>query len=53
MEIAKKFSSYEKITEQRGFVTYKGEIENKANTAVENAIRVAVGAVKYINPDKC
>ena len=52
-EIAKKFSSYEKVTEQRGFVTYKGEIENKANMAVENAIRVAVGAVKYINPDKC
>ncbi|MCK4735545.1 MAG: hypothetical protein KAT65_24035 [Methanophagales archaeon] len=53
LEIAKKFSSYEKVREQRGFVTYKGEIENKANTAVENAIRVAVGAVKYINPDKC
>lgn len=52
-EVAKKFSSYEKVTEQRGFVTYKGEIENKANMAVENAIRVAVGAVKYINPDKC
>jgi uridine phosphorylase len=26
-EIAKKFSSYEKVTEQQGFVTYKGEIE--------------------------
>ena len=25
LEIAKKFSSYEKVTEQRGFVTYKGE----------------------------
>ncbi|RJS70975.1 uridine phosphorylase, partial [Methanophagales archaeon] len=24
-----KFSSYEKVTEQRGFVTYKGEIEGK------------------------
>ena len=48
LEIAKKFSSYEKVTERRGFVTYKGEIENKANMAVENAIRVAVGAVKYI-----
>ena len=47
LEIAKKFSSYEKVTEQRGFVTYKGEIENKADMAVENAIRVAVGAVKY------
>ena len=53
LEIAKNFSSYEKVTEQRGFATYKGEIENKANMAVENAIRVAVGAVKYINPDKC
>jgi len=51
LEIAKKFSSYEKVTEQRGFVMYKGEIENKTNTAVENAIRVAVGAVKYINPE--
>ena len=51
LEIAKKFSSYKKVTEQRGFVTYKGEIENKANMAVENAIRVAVGAVKYINPE--
>ena len=50
-EIAKNFSSYEKVTEQREFVTYKGEIEGKANTAVENAIRVAVGAVKYINPE--
>ena len=50
-EIAKNFSSYEKVTEQRGFVTYKGKIENKANMAVENAIRVAVGAVKYINPE--
>jgi len=48
LEIAKKFSSYEKVTEQRGFATYKGEIENKANMAVENVIRVAVGAVKYI-----
>jgi len=28
-EIAKIFSSYEKITEQREFVTYKGEIEGK------------------------
>jgi uridine phosphorylase len=27
--------------------------ENKANMAVETAIRVAVGAVKYINSDKC
>ncbi|MCK4398782.1 MAG: hypothetical protein KAV25_07300 [Methanophagales archaeon] len=54
LEIAKKFSSYEKVTEQREFVTYnKGEIENKANMAVENAIRVDVGAVKYINSDKC
>jgi uridine phosphorylase len=26
--------------------------ETKANQAVENAIRVAVGAVKYINPEK-
>jgi hypothetical protein len=51
LEIAKNFSAYEKVTEQRGFVTYKGEIENKANMAVENAIRVAVGAVKYINPE--
>jgi uridine phosphorylase len=25
LEIAKKFSSYEKVTEQRGFVTYKGK----------------------------
>jgi len=25
LEIAKNFSSYEKVTEQRGFVTYKGE----------------------------
>jgi uridine phosphorylase len=49
LEIAKKFSAYEKVTKQREFVTYKGEIENKANMAVENAIRVAVGAVKYIN----
>ena len=48
LEIAKKFSSYGKVTEQREFVTYKGEIETKANMAVENAIRVAVGAVKYI-----
>jgi len=24
-EIAEKFSSYEKVTEQRGFVTYKGK----------------------------
>ena len=48
LEIAKNFSSYEKVMEQREFVTYKGEIENKANTAVDNAIRVAVGAVKYI-----
>ena len=53
LEIAKKFPSYEKVTEQREFVTYKGEIENKANMAVENAIRVAAGAVKYINSDKC
>jgi len=52
LEIAKNFSSYEKVTERRGFVTYKGEIENKANRAVENTIWVAVGAVKYINPDK-
>jgi len=52
LEITKKFPSYEKVTEQREFVTYKGEIENKANMAVENAIRVAVGAVKYINSDK-
>ena len=51
LEIAKKFSSYEKVTEQREFVTYKGEIENKAGMAVENAILVAVGAVKYINPE--
>ena len=29
LEIAKKFSSYEKITEQREFVAYKGEIEGK------------------------
>jgi len=50
-EFAKNFSSYEKVTEQREFVTYKGEIENKANMAVENAIRVAVGVVKYINPE--
>jgi hypothetical protein len=28
-EIAEKFSSYEKVTEQREFVTYKGEIEGK------------------------
>jgi uridine phosphorylase len=27
--IAKKFSSYEKVTEQRELVTYKGEIEGK------------------------
>jgi uridine phosphorylase len=27
LEIAKIFSSYEKVTEQRGFVTYKGEID--------------------------
>ena len=29
LEIAKKFSSYEKVTEQREFVTYKGGIEGK------------------------
>ena len=29
LEIAKKFSSYEKVTEQREFVTYKGEIEGR------------------------
>jgi len=51
LEIAKNFSSYEKVTEQREFITYKGEIENKAGMAVENAIRVAVGVEKYINPD--
>ena len=27
--IAKNFSSYEKVTEQREFITYKGEIEGK------------------------
>jgi len=27
LEIAKKVSSYEKVTERRGFVMYKGEIE--------------------------
>ena len=37
LEIAKIFSSYEEVTEQRGFVTYKGDRENKANMAVENA----------------
>ena len=29
LAIVKKFTSYEKVTEQRGFVTYKGEIEGK------------------------
>jgi uridine phosphorylase len=27
LAIAKKFSSYEKVTEQREFATYKGEID--------------------------
>ncbi len=42
LEIAEKSSSYEKVTEQRDLLRIK------ANTAVENAIRAAIGAVRYI-----
>jgi uridine phosphorylase len=41
LEIAEKSSSYEKVTEQR-------LLRIKANMAVENTIRAAVGAVNYI-----
>jgi len=38
-EIAKKFSSYEKVTEQRGFVTYKGDREGQNVCVTSMGIR--------------
>ena len=45
LEIAKKFSSYEKVTEQREFVTYKGEIEGKKVCVISTGIGCPSAAI--------
>ncbi|MCK4733354.1 MAG: hypothetical protein KAT65_12945 [Methanophagales archaeon] len=45
LEIAKKFSSYEKVTEQRGFVTYKGETEGKDVCVTSTGIECPSAAI--------
>ena len=45
LEIAKNFSSYEKVTEQREFVTYKGEIEGKNVCVTSTGIECPSAAI--------
>ena len=45
LEIAKNFSSYEKVTEQRGLVTYKGEIEGKNVCVTSTGIECPSAAI--------
>lgn len=45
LEIAEKFSSYEKVTEQREFVTHTGEIEGKNVCVTSTGIRCPSAAI--------
>ena len=45
LEIAKKFSAYDKVTEQREFVTYKGDREGKNVCVTSTGIECPSAAI--------